>query len=110
MSQRSEMRKEMITLFNKLKSKYENRFNKLLIYQEHKEEIDYWAFLKALSEMPNCCQVECMRLGDETLDKLERKYVEERIKVDERYHQIRRKKKKLTTVYGSKEIDLDSPY
>ena len=105
-------KKEVINLFNKLKEKYENRFNRLEIYKDPqiKEEIDYWCFLKAISEMPNCLQVISLQIGEETMNKLEKKYVEERKQVDDRYNKIHRRRKRLTNVFGSKEVDFSNPY
>lgn len=111
MSNERNSKTEVIDLFNKLKSKYERRFSNLKVYKDEvKDEINYWCFLKALSEMPNCLQVLCLQIGEETIEKLEKKYIEERTLIDDRFDKIRRRRRKLTTVFGSKEVDLNNPY
>ena len=98
-------RKEVLDLFKKIRQRYENRFNKLIIYEQYKNQIDYFCFMKALNELPLPLQEIAMSISEDTMEDLERRYIQEH-----RMKNLQKKLKRLTSVFGSREVDLDNPY
>lgn len=98
-------KEEVLNLFKKLRERYEVRFKSLKIYKKKHREIDYFCFLQALSQLPTCLQEICMKVSEETYEDVERIINKER-----HMKEIRKKLRRLTTLIGSRELELDNPY